>query len=75
MRWGRGGGERGGTPCLLACDLMDSMREETGPADRMLLILDKCDRAAVAGPTVKEASSSMMVSIYNSKPTSRMTIL
>lgn len=45
------------------------MREEAGAADRMLLILDKCDRAAVAGPTVKEASSSMMVSIYKASHT------
>lgn len=57
-RWGEGG-----LPCLLAWDLKDSMRDETGPADRMLLILDSCDSAAVAGPTVKDASSSMMVSI------------
>ena len=56
-----------GAPCLLACDLMDSIREDTGPLDRMLrmlLILDRCDSAAVAGPTDMDASSSMMVSIY-----------
>ena len=56
-----------GAPCLLVCDLMDSIREDTGPLDRMLrmlLILDRCDNAAVAGPTVADASSSMMVSIY-----------
>ena len=46
---------------------MDSIREDTGPLERtlrMLLILDRCDSAAVAGPTVIDASSSMMVSIY-----------
>ena len=56
-----------GAPCLLACDLMDSIREDTGPLERMLrmlLIRDRCDSAAVAGPTVIEGSSSMMVSIY-----------
>ena len=56
-----------GAPCLLAWERRDSIREDTGPLDlmlRMLLILDRCDSAAVAGPTVTDASSSMMVSIY-----------
>ena len=42
---------------------MESMREEAGPAERMLLIRVIWDRAAVAGPTVRDASSSMIVSI------------
>lgn len=44
-------------------DLIESMREEARPAERMLLIRVIWDRAAVAGPTVRDASSSMIVSI------------
>ena len=67
---------RVGAPCRLACDLRDSIREDTGPLDRMLrmlLILDRCDSAAVAGPTVTDASSSMMVSIYRQATPSAST--
>ena len=39
------------------------MREEGELAERALLILVIWERAAVAGPTVMDASSSIMVSI------------
>ena len=41
----------------------ESMREEGELAERALLILVIWERAAVAGPTVMDASSSIMVSI------------
>ena len=50
-------------PCLLLCDLVESRREEGRVAERALLILVIWDKAAVAGPTVIEASSSIIVSI------------
>lgn len=52
-------------PCLLLCDLVESRREEGRVAERALLILVIWDKAAVAGPTVIEASSSIIVSIWN----------
>ena len=50
-------------PCLLLCDLVESRREEGRVPERALLILVIWDKAAVAGPTVIEATSSMIVSI------------
>ncbi len=50
-------------PCLLLWDLVESRREEGRFPERALLILVIWDRAAVAGPTVIEASSSIIVSI------------
>jgi len=55
-------------PCLLLCDLVESRREEGRVPERALLILVIWDKAAVTGPTVIEASSSMIVSICSSCP-------